>query len=326
MVQKERGHPVGGIDYPRTLAEFDDWFPTETACVEYLIRVRWPEGFQCPACGGVKSWLTKRGQFWCSACRCQTSPTAGTVFAGTRKPLRTWFQAMWYVTSQKHGVSALGLQRVLGFGSYQTAWSWLHKLRRAMVRPDRNRLTGEVEVDETYVGGKESGVVGRKTLKKSLVAIAAEIRDRGIGRIRMSVIIDASSESLGAFVQESVLDGSIVHTDGWRGYSGIESLGYDHRPKNVAASGDPAHIAMPRVHRVASLLGRWWLGTHQGAISPKHLDYYLDEFTFRFNRRLSRARGLLFYRLLEQALYVDFVPYKQLVGGKDRDEKDNHKI
>lgn len=320
------GHPVGGIDYPRTLVEFDEWFSDESACIEYIIKVRWPKGFRCPACRGSNAWRTKRGLFNCSACQHQTSPTAGTVFEGTRKPLRTWFHAIWYVTNQKHGVSALGLQRVLGLGSYQTAWAWLHKLRRAMVRPGRDRLTGEIEVDETYVGGKETGVVGRKALKKSLVAIAAEIRGRAIGRIRMSVINDASGESLLPFIQDSVLEGTVLHTDGWRGYNGIDRIGYVHQPKNIAASGDPAHISMPRVHRVASLLDRWWLGIHQGAISPKHLDYYLDEFTFRFNRRLSRARGLLFYRLVEQALNVDRVPYRQLVGGKTALKQDEHKI
>ncbi|TLN00154.1 IS1595 family transposase, partial [bacterium] len=286
----------------------------------------WSEGFRCPACDGTQGWRTSRGHLRCSTCQRQTSPTAGTVFEGTRKPLRTWFKAMWYVTNQKHGVSALGLQRALGLGSYQTAWSWLHKLRRAMVRPGRDRLTGEVEVDESYVGGKEAGVTGRKATKKSIVAIAAEIRGRGIGRIRMSVVNDASSKSLVPFVQATVCERAVVRTDAWRGYSGLDELGYFHRPKNVAASGDPAHIAMPRVHRVASLLDRWWLGTHQGAIRPKHLDYYLDEFTFRFNRRRSLARGLLFYRLLQQALQVDSVPYRRLIGGKETDKNDNHKI
>ena len=235
------GHPVVGADYPRTLAEFDEWFPDESACIEYIIKIRWPKGFLCPACGGSDAWRTKRGLFHCSSCRKQTSPTAGTVFDGTRKPLRTWFHAMWYVTNQKLGVSAFGLQRVLGLGSYQTAWAWLHKLRRAMVRPSRDRLSGEIEIDETYIGGKEKGVVGRKTLKKSLVVIAAEIRGRVMGRIRMSVINDASGESLFPFIQESVIEGMVLHTDGWRGYCGIDRIGYVHRPKNVAASGDPAH-------------------------------------------------------------------------------------
>lgn len=321
MDQDYPHHPVGGVDYPRTLEEFDEWFPSEQACLEYILRVRWAEGFQCPVCDGTKSWRTSRGDLRCSKCHRQTSATAGTIFEGTRKPLRTWFQAMWHVTNQKNGVSALGLQRALGFGSYQTAWSWLHKLRRAMVRPGRDRLTGEVEVDETYVGGKEPGGTGRRRTKKSLVCIAAEIRGRGTGRIRMSIVKDASIKSLVPFVQESVLEGAVVITDGWQGYNGIDRVGYVHQPKNLTASGDLAHVVLPRVHRVASLLDRWWLGTHQGAISPKHLDYYLDEFTFRFNRRRSGARGLLFYRLLEQALDVDFTSYKQLVGGKRTGEK-----
>ena len=225
---------------------------------------------------------------------------------------------MWYVTSQKHGVSALGLQRVLGLGSYQTAWAWLHKLRRAMVRPQRDRLNGEVEVDETYVGGTEANVVGRKTIKNSIVVIAAEVRGRGTGRVRMSRVNDVSGASLVPFVHAAVSSGTIVHTDGWPGYNEIGNRGYDHRPRNISASGDPAHIVMPRVHRVAALLDRWWLGTHQGAISVRHLDYYLDEYTFRFNRRRSQARGMLFYRLLQQSVQVDAVPYKRLVGGKDR--------
>ena len=316
MVDEGQRHPVGGVDYPRTLQEFDEWFPSEAACVEYLQQVRWADGFRCPECRGELAWRTARGQFRCARCQRQTSPTAGTIFEGTRKPLRTWFLAMWYVTSQKHGVSALGLQRVLGLGSYQTAWAWLHKLRRAMVRPGRDRLNGEVEVDETYVGGVEADVAGRKTIKKSIVAIALEVRGRRSGRIRMRRVADVSAKSLLPFVQAAVCAGAVVHTDGWAGYNGLAGVGYDHRPRNISASGDPAHVVMPRVHRVAALVDRWWLGTHQGAISPKHLDYYLDGYTFRYNRRASRARGMLFYRLLQQAAQVDPVPYKRLVGGK----------
>ena len=323
MSDEGRRHPVGGVDYPRTLQEFDEWFPTEEACMEYVERVRWPEGFHCPVCGGRVGWRTARGQLRCSECQRQTSPTAGTILTGTRKSLRTWFQAMWYVTNQKQGVSALGLQRVLGFGSYQTAWSWLHKLRRAMVRPGRDRLAVEVEVDETYVGGTERGAVGRQTKKKSIVAIAAEVRGRGTGRIRMARVDDVSADSLVSFVRASVCEGTVVRTDGWRAYNGIVPYGYDHRPRNISATGDPAHIVMPRVHRVAALFDRWWLGTHQGAIRAKHLDYYLDEYVFRFNRRTSRARGLLFYRLLQQGLQVAPVPYNRLVGGKDQR---NHKM
>lgn len=320
MNGEDRRYPVGGLDYPRTLQEFDAWFPSEAACVEYLERIRWREGFRCPGCGGESAWRSGRGSLRCTACQRQTSPTAGTIFEGTRKPLRTWFLAMWYVTSQKQGISALGVQRVLGLASYQTAWTWLHKLRRAMVRPDRDRLHGEVEVDETYLGGVETKVVGRQTHKKSIVVIAAEIRGRGTGRIRIRRVTDVSGDSLVSFVQAAVSPGAVVHTDGWRGYNGVENAGYDHRSRNISASGDPAHIVMPRVHRVAALVGRWWLGIHQGAISAQHLGYYLDEYTFRFNRRSSQARGMLFFRLLEQSVQVDPVPYRRIVGGRDMED------
>ena len=249
----------------------------------------------------------------CRSCHRQTSATAGTIFDGTRKPLRTWFQALWFVTSQKSGGSALGLQGVLGLGSYQTAWVWLHKLRRAMVRPGRDRLTGDVEVDETYVGGQESDVHGRETRMKSIVVVAAQEEGNGTGRVRLRRLPDVSSSSLLPFVRDAVEPGSTVHTDGWVGYNGLTASGYKHRVTNIARSGRLAHELLPRVHRIASLLKRWLLGTHQGAVSDRHLDYYLDEFTFRFNRRGSRARGLLFYRLLQQAVNVGPVPYRRLV-------------
>ena len=238
----------------------------------------------------------------------------GLSFEGTRKPLRLWFQAMWYFTNQKHGVSALGLQRILGLGSYQTAWAWLHKFRRAMVRPSRDLLSGEVEVDETFLGGRDSDIDGRET-DRSLIAIAVEIRGRGIGRIRMARLDDASADSLIPFVKSTVSEGALVCTDGWAGYLPLCRHGYQHRPTSLRATGLPAHLAMPGVHRVASLLKRWWLGTYHGGISEQHLDDYLNEFTFRFNRRTSRARGLLFYRLVQQAVYMDAVPFDQIRGG-----------
>ena len=310
--------PVGGKDYPRTLGEFDCFFPSETACLEYLGRVRWPRGFRCPACGGRATWPTTRGQRRCVACQRQTSVTAGTIFEGTRKPLRLWFQAMWFVTSQKLGGSALGLQRVLGLGSYQTAWTWLHKMRRAMVRPGRDHLTGCVEVDETYLGGPEEGVSGRETVKKSIVAIAAEERGEGMGRIRLRRLPDVSSASLGSFVEDVVLPGAEIHTDGWAGYAGLAEKGYGHRVTNIRRSEMLAHELLPRVHRVAALLKRWILGTHQGSVSDKHLDYYLDEFTFRFNRRAANARGLLFHRLVQQAVDSGAFPYRTIVGPRRR--------
>lgn len=308
--------PKHGTDYPRTMQEFDDWFPNEEACASYLSRLRWPDGFVCPACGGTKGWLTSRQQIRCAGCQRQTSVTAGTIFEGTRKPLRMWFHAAWHVTSQKSGASALGLQQVLGLGSYQTAWSWLHKLRRAMVRPGRDLLSGRVEVDETYVGGQEEGVSGRQTEKKAIVVAAVEVLEpKGFGRIRLRRVPDVSGDSLVGFVRQEVLPGSVVLTHGWKGYDALSRHGYTREKTVLSGSGDPAHVALPGVHRVASLLKRWLLGTHQGAVSGKHLDYYLDEFTFRFNRRTSSARGMLFYRLLQHAVQIDPAPYSQLTAG-----------
>lgn len=317
---EEPRHPISGIDYPGTFQDFDKWFSSEIACLEYIGKLRWPEGFICPGCGEKpdKASLMGRGLYLCRKCKRQTSITAGTLFHGSRKPLRTWFLAMWFVTSQKHGASALGLKRVLGLGSYNTAWAWLHKMRRAMVRHGREQLTGEVEVDETYVGGVGTKVPGRGAKRKTIVAIAAEVRGRGPGRIRMAKIPDLSALSLRRFVGDNVQSGAELRTDAWPGYNGIEVMGFKHIVINVSNSGDPAHVVMPRVHRVASLFDRWWLGIHQGAIRPQHLDYYLDEFTFRFNRRTSKARGLLFYRLMEQAINCSPVPRKMIIGGRSQ--------
>jgi len=315
---EEPRHPVSGIDYPGTFQEFDKWFSSENACLDYIAKLRWPKGFICPSCGinTDKPSLMERGLFLCRECKRQTSITAGTLFHGSHKPLRTWFLAMWFVTSQKHGASALGLQRVLGLGSYNTAWNWLHKLRRAMVRHGRDQLSGAIEVDETYVGGIGTKVRGRGAKRKTIVAIAAEVRGRGPGRIRMAKVPDLSAPSLRGFVRDNVQKGAELRTDAWSGYNGIEVMGYKHIVINISDSGDPAHVVMPRVHRVASLLDRWWLGIHQGAIRPSHLDYYLDEFTFRFNRRTSKARGLLFFRLMEQAIDCNPVPRKMIIGGR----------
>jgi len=258
------------------------------------------------------------GLIRCIECHNDISVIAGTIFHGTRKPLKLWFQAIWYITSQKIGGSALGLKRVLGLNSYQTAWSWLHKMRRAMVRSGRQPLSGTVEVDETLVGGKDKGGKrGRGAGKKTIVVVALEVFDpKGFGRVRMQRIPDVSSKSLIPFIRNEVAPGSTVVTDSWSGYTGLEELGFVHNKINIADSGDPAHVSLPGVHRVASLLKRWLLGTHQGAVRAEHLDYYLDEYTFRFNRRTSRARGLLFYRLLSQSVCVAPVPYKEIVRKK----------
>jgi transposase-like protein len=224
-----------------------------------------------------------------------------------------WFRAMWLVTSQKTGASAMNLQQELGLGSYGTAWTWLHKLRRAMVRPERDRLSGSVDVDEAYWGSEEEGMIGRQTEDKALIAIAVESTGGKMGRVRMRRIPDASSKSLHGFIAEMIEPNSVIYTDGWSGYGGLK--GYTHH-RLIQRKKESEEDLLPRVHKVVSLLKRWLLGTHQGAISHSHLDYYLDEFTFRFNRRNSKSRGKLFYRLLQQAVQVDPVTYDQIIGGK----------
>lgn len=302
--------------YPATMVDFMDMFPNENACLEYLSIVRWPDGYRCMRCDSQAYWKKARGLFCCRDCGYECSVKAGTLFQDTHKPLRLWFQAIWYVVNQKNGVSAIGLQKALGLGSYHTAWEWLHKLRRAMVRPDRDRLSGLVEMDETFIGGERSGKRGRGAEGKTLVLIAAEETSIGIGRIRLTPIVDASGETLKEATLQMVEPGSTLRTDGWDAYNILENYGYTHVPtshKN-AESGD----ATPLAHRVAALLKRWWLGTHQGAISPEYLAYYLDEFTFRFNRRTSRSRGKLFYRLIQQAVEATPIPAKVLTTTSSR--------
>lgn len=299
-------------DYPRDLGEFERRFATEEACREYLVQMRWPQGFRCPRCAHGKAWCIRSLWYQCAKCGHQVSVTAGTIFHRTHKPLQVWFRAMWWVTSQKTGASAAAIQAILGLGSYKTAWAWLHKLRRAMVRPGRERLNGPVEVDEAYLGGLDEGHRGRQIGNKTLIVVAAQEDGRKIGRIRMRRIPDASAGSLHPFVQQAVERGSIVHTDGWAGYQGLQQKGYKHLPTAQTGPAGSQEDLLPRVHRVVSLLKRWLLGTHHGAISPEQLDYYLDEFTFRFNRRSSRYRGKLFYRLVQQAVSVEPAPFKTL--------------
>lgn len=300
-------------DYPKTLVEFESSFSTEEACSSYLSKLCWPDGFRCPRCEGHKGWPVRITLVQCGTCGYQASITSGTIFQGSRMPLTLWLRAIWLITSQKSGASALGLKRILGLGSYQTAWSWLHKLRRAMVRPGRDRLSGTIEVDETYVGGLEEGLRGRQIENKTLVIIAAQQDGTKIGRVRMKQIPDASSASLHAFITASIEPGSTIVTDGWNGYSGLDTLGYRHKAINLSRRRKSSSDLLPRVHRVVSLLKRWLMGIHQGAVSHDHLDYYLDEFTFRFNRRTSTHRGKLFYRLLEQAVQTPPVSYDKII-------------
>lgn len=305
--------PRGGSDYPRNWDELLVWFPDDTECLDYLEWLRWPDGFVCPHCGSG-GWKTARGDWSCAGCRRRVSVTSGTIFERTRTLLTTWFAAGWYMTNQKTtGVSAKGLQRVLELGSYQTAWTILHKYRSAMVRPGRELLTGIVEVDETLVGGTKPGAAGRGALGKTLVAVAVEVHDpRGFGRARLQVIPDASKPTLSGFVTDTIESSATVRTDGWLSYRGLESLGYIHQPINVSASGEPAHVSLPGVHRVASLFKRSLLNAYQQY--PKlHLQAYCNEWVFRFNRRHSRARGMLFFRLMELAVQAEPLPYAALI-------------
>lgn len=303
-------------NFPKTILEFEKRFDSESACLQYLFELRWPKGFQCPHCGSNEAWQTKRGLFLCKQCDYQVSITAGTIFQDTHKPLRLWFRAIWHVTSQKYGVSALGLKRVLGLGSYRTAWIWLHKLRVAMVRPGREQLSGIVEVDETYIGGEKSGKRGRGAAGKALILIMAEDDDGKIGRIRLSRIHNASSESLINTIKTHINPGSTLHTDGWKGYENIDNEGYSRII--IRDESNVSDTLLPHAHRVASLLKRWLLGTHQGAVRQTHLDYYLDEFTFRFNRRTSSSRGKLFYRLIQQAVSVEPVKGRDFTAGNSK--------
>jgi transposase-like protein len=308
-------------DYPLTVMDLEKRFSTEESCREYLFRLRWPDGFVCPRCQTPGSWPASRKRLICQTCRYQASVTAGTVFQDTHKPLTLWFRAVWHIVSRKNGASAMSLQQELGLGSYLTAWTWLHKLRRAMVCPGRDRLNGTVEVDETYWGAEEEGMIGRQTEHKALIIVAVECTDKKIGRIRMRRIPDASRDSLHGFISEAIEPGSIVRTDGWNAYQSME--GYVHEQQIQRHQVEGEHL-LPHVHKVVSLLKRWLLGTHQGAIGHDYLDYYLDEFTFRFNRRTSRSRGKLFYRLLQQVVQVDPAPYHSIIGGKN--DTDSQKL
>ena len=314
----EAFHPEAGRHYPRSTGEFQAWFRSDADCLDYLEWLRWPEGFVCPRCGHLGGWPVADGRYKCAGCGARTSVTAGTLFDRRRTPLTVWFTACWMFAAQKDGVSALSLQRALEMGSYQTAWAMLHRLRSVLVRSGRDRLTGTVEVDETFIGGEEPGLRGgRARGKKALVGVAVEVKQpRGYGRCRMAVLPNASAASLHPFVVDTVEPGATVITDGWTGYAGIDKLGYTHQPRSQSAARrrgeDPGEL-LPGVHRVASLAKRWLLGTHQGSVDNDHLPSYLNEFVFRFNRRTARSRGLVFYRVLELAVGHPPVRYRDLV-------------
>ena len=312
------GSPRVGGESPRSVGEFQSWFRADADCLDYLAWLRWPDGFICERCGHAGGWRLGDGRIECAGCGARTSVTAGTIFDKTRTPLTVWFTACWLFVTAKDGISALNLQRTMEIGSYQTAWAMLHRLRQVLVRPGRELLAGVVEVDETFIGGQEPGLAGgRARGKKALVGVAVEVKSpKGFGRCRMAILPDASAGSLHAFVSDNVEPGARIITDAWPGYRGLERLGYQHERRNqsaAAARGEDPGRLLPGVHRIASLAKRWLLGTHQGAVDREHLAEYLDEFTFRFNRRTSRSRGLVFYRVLQLAVGHEPVRYRDLV-------------
>jgi transposase-like protein len=308
-------------ELPRDLQGFLERFGTDAQCRDYLIKVRWPEGFRCAGCGHDRCHaLRARLALECAACGKQHSYMAGTMFEQTKTGLARWFLAIWLVTSSKGGISALELQRQMGFGSYQTAWSWLHKIRRAMVAPVRTPLAGRVEADETLIGGARPGRPGRGAAGKTVVAGAVEsgrgkAKGRRLGRLRLAAVADASAQSLEGFLGRNVAKPATVATDGWSGYAGLDTAGYAHEPINLSRTWGDATLRLPAIHLVFGLAKRWLLGTHHGAVSTKHLQAYLDEHVFRFNRRTAKSIALRFARLVEHAVITPPTTYRAIVHG-----------
>jgi transposase-like protein len=300
------------LAFPRTLLEFQRKFGTEDACRAYLVACRWPEGFRCSGCGACEGYAMRtRPLVACRTCGRQTSVTAKTVLHRSRQPLRLWFWAAYLVTTQTPGISATQLQRQLGLRRYETAWAMLQKLRRAMRRPDRDRLRGIVEVDETYLGGVEPGRKGgrKRDGAKLLVIAAVEVRGDGSGRARLAIAKDSSQASLVGFVRDNVDEESVVRTDAWQGYAPLRHH-YDHRPV-TQGSGSNAPAILPRIHRLFSNLKTWIAGTHHG-VGRGHVRHYLDEFVFRFNRR--RTPMAAFQSLLGLATLHGPTTYEMLYG------------
>jgi transposase-like protein len=307
-------------DLPGDLPGFLERFGTDAKCRDYLFRARWPDGFRCAGCGHDRAWAHKARLIdECAACGKQHSLLAGTIFEQTKTGLAKWFLAIYLVTASKGGISAMELKRQMGFGSYQTAWTWLHKIRKAMVAPGRQPLAARVEADETYVGGARPGRSGRGAAGKTRVAGAIEsgrgqARGRRLGRLRLAVVPDVSARSLEGFLATAVAPPTTVATDGWSGYSGLAAAGYDHQPLNLSATWGDAALRLPAIHLVFGLAKRWLLGTHHGAVSSKHLPAYLDEFVFRLNRRTARRITHGFARLIEHAVQIQPTTYNTLVA------------
>lgn len=313
---------VAGEHYPRDLVEFSAWFPDDEACLDYLAWLRWGDfGFVCPHCGSVAhGWRRADGRSYdCGACGKRSSVTAGTIFEKTRVPLTVWFRAAWEMTARPQGVSARNLQRSVGLGSYQTAWMMLHRFRRAMVMPDREQLSGVVEVDEVIIGGKhKKGAPGRsKHPNKFSVMVMTENTGKSsiggsgksIGRVRAVVVEDFTAKEFRRAFTDNIDAGAAVVSDAFAS-NGPALKGFNHTIKKAHGSPQAAHQLFPAVSRAQAQLKRWIRGTLQDAMSGEHLQEYLWEFEFRFNRRKANKPGLLFYRLMEQAVLTPPLTYK----------------
>jgi transposase-like protein len=304
------------MNLPRDLPSFLERFGTDDQCRAYLIEARWPNGFRCAGCGHDRCHaLRARLALECAACGKQHSYMAGTIFEQTKTGLARWFLAIWLVTSSKGGISAMELQRQMGFGSYQTAWSWLHKIRKAMVAPGRLPLGERVEADETYLGAAKSGrgAPGKGKVAGAVESGRGDALGRRLGRLRLAVVADVSAQSLEGFLGRNVARRATVTTDGWSGYGGLAAAGYAHEPVDLAASWGDAALRLPAIHLVFGLAKRWLLGTHHGAVGKKHLPAYLDEYVFRFNRRTANLISHGFARLIEQAVRARPTTYRAIV-------------
>ena len=313
--------------YPKNIIEFMDRFPTDIECRKYLLSIRWEDGFFCPTYGHNEYWTNEESSYCiCCKCRYRISLLAGTIMQDSKLPVRIWLTAMWLFVTQKDGISAKSLQENLGLRSYKSAWSLLHKLRIAMVRSDREKLSGIIEVDEEYIGGTlEGGKRGRGSENKQLVAVAVQLdkisgdnpdrpllRDYRLSKIRAKHIPSASKVELHAFIKENITQGSTLIRDDWSGYYGIDDEGY-HSKITKTSKSTSEEDKLPHIHLAISLIKRWILGTYQGSIDEYNLQTYLEEFTFRFNRKTSHNRGWLFYKMLQGAMATEPHIYESLL-------------
>jgi transposase-like protein len=294
---------------PENQKVFERMFSDEHKCLDYLFVIKYPNGFICEKCEGNEYWLISK-HIRCKNCKSEISITSGTIFQSANLKIQDIFRIIWWIILQKNGVSARSLERVLGI-SYKSVWYWLHRIRKIMILPGREKLSGKVEVDEIFIGGKSKGKRGRGSTGKSLVATAVEIIGKGTGRTRFAIIQDASRKSLNLFIKQNVNQGSTIITDAWKGYVDITKMKYNHIIENQSIDHDEGST-LPHVHRIASLLKRWLLGTHQSYVNKGYLEYYLDEFVFRYNRRKASSRGKLFYTLIYQAMNHEPILYEKI--------------